>query len=67
MTECECESDGMITKEECENARAPTFWGGVLCGLTASLGVVIVYKLTKADSRLAEMDLRLERLVERLG
>ena len=65
MTERKCENDEMVTKEECEEAKTFAWWGGVLCTLATSFGVVVGYKLAEAGSRLAEMDLRLSRL-ERL-
>ena len=58
MTECKCK----ITKEKCEKAETSAWWSGVLNTLTVFFGAVIGYKLVEAGARLAEVDLRLNRL-----
>ena len=60
MTECKCKNK--VTKEECEKAETSAWWGGVLNTLKIFLGAVIGYKLVEAGVRLAEVDLRLNRL-----
>ena len=58
MTKC----NEMVTKEECEKAETSAWWDGVLNTLKIFLGAVIGYKLVEAGARLAEVDLRLNRL-----
>ena len=62
MTECKCKNNEMVTKEKCEKAETSAWWGGVLNTLTVFFGAVIGYKLVEAGARLAEVDLRLNRL-----
>ena len=56
MTECKCNE---ITKEECEKAETSAWWDGVLNTLKWYFGAVM---LVEVGVRLAEVDLRLNRL-----
>ena len=57
MTECKCKNK--VTKEECEKAETSAWWDGVLNTLKIFFGAVM---LVEAGVRLAEIDLRLNRL-----
>ena len=61
MTECKCKNNE-VTKEECKKAETSAWWDGVLNTLKIFFGVVIGYKLVEAGARIAEVDLRLNRL-----
>ena len=59
MTECKCKNNEMVTKEECEKAETSAWWDGVLNTLKIFFGAVM---LVEAGVRLAEVDLRLNKL-----
>ena len=63
MTECKCENDEMVTKEECEKHENSAWRDGALNTTTISFITAVCYEL---GSKLAEVDSRLDRLLERL-